>query len=285
MVTINLHDYLVEASRKLGIQQWGCTKQTWLPFVRLKNGLVFHGLPIFHVAGEAASDSQRGTLDREFHIQMLKSLVTIIRDIEFRYLCIRGMVQHANYVFQPGDIVIELGAYLGYYAMYVAQHIGPEGKIIAVELMPENYRVLDLNLKTNFPTNCLAINKGIDSSAGVKTAYTGGYQVCSLREDVVSRFVRESEAVPVETGTVDQILEECHVDEVDFMIIQINGSEIEALEGMERSLPMVRNFAIAAPYGQDAKDHVQIVNDILAENGFEVKVDRVMVYARNTRYS
>ena len=48
---------------------------------------------------------------------------------------------------------------------------------------------------------------------------------------------------------------------------------------------MVKNFAIAAPYGRDAKDHVQIVNGILAENGFEVKVDRTMVYARNIRYS
>ena len=159
--TINLHAYILTASRKLGIQQWGYVKPAWLPFVRLKNGLVFHGLPIPHVAGELPLDSQREIIDGEFHKKMLMSVVTVIRDIEFRYLCRRGIAQHANYAFQPGDIVVELGAYLGYYAMYVAQRIGPEGKIIAVELIPENYRVLDLNLKTNFPTNSLAVNKGI----------------------------------------------------------------------------------------------------------------------------
>ena len=280
MVTINFQDYFQQASRSLGIQieQMGFFKDTLIPFIRLRNGLIFHGLPILHSAEEPLIDFRKGALDKEFQSKILKSLFTIIQDISFRYFCKRGIVQHAYYQFKSGDIIIELGAYLGYYAMFVAQHIGPKGKIIAVELMPENYHVLSQNLKTNFPVNSLAVNKGIYSRSGVKKAYSGGCQVCSLREDVVSKFNPQSKEVTVETETVD-------VNEVDFMVIQINGSEIEALKGMNRSLSMVKNFAIAAPYGREERDHVQIVHDIMTENGFEVKVDRTMVYARNTHFS
>ena len=144
---IDHNAYLSEAIERFKIKTVGFFPEPRMPYIILKDGLVFYGLP-----------GKRGKVFED----ILVGVVEIVKDLEYRHFqSNRALKQHSAYRFQPGDIVVELGAYLGYYAMYAAKQVGPTGRVIAVEMIPENHAVLQLNLETNFPENTVAINRGI----------------------------------------------------------------------------------------------------------------------------
>jgi FkbM family methyltransferase len=49
----------------------------------------------------------------------------------------------------PGAHVIDLGANIGYYAIMEALRVGPEGRVYAIEPVPENYDLLIRNIELN----------------------------------------------------------------------------------------------------------------------------------------
>ena len=181
--------------------------------------------------------------------------------------------------------MVELGAYLGYYSMNAANKIGPSGHLIAVEFVPENYRILCKNLSVNFPDNAQAILKGVSNKKGSKKIYVGGDQVNSFRQDIVSRFSTDFTTIEIETDTVDNILKENDINKVDLMVIQLNGNELDALMGMKDSMDIIDNFAIAAPYEYDGQSSQKIVDEFLRRNRFDTEVSDVWVYAKRKRPS
>jgi len=281
MAEININEYLSSAVSRLKLRRIGCEMDGLIPFVETQNGLIFYGTPVSLNGENLSMDAQNRTMNQRVEERILVEIVQIIQDMEFRYLSKRDISQHSRYTYNQGDVVVELGAYLGYYAMHIAEKIGPSGRVIAVELIPDNYRILKMNLQSNFPDNSLAINKGVYNKKGYKTAYNGHHQLCSFREDVISQYTSSIDSVEVETDTVDNILQENDIDKVDLMIIQINGSEIEALEGMSNSLRSIRNFAIAAPYSKNGANHISVISDLLRKNDFDVDVDNIMIFAKN----
>jgi FkbM family methyltransferase len=50
---------------------------------------------------------------------------------------------------QAGDVCVDAGANCGYFALLLAQRVGPSGKVIAIEAAPDNVRRLRANLELN----------------------------------------------------------------------------------------------------------------------------------------
>lgn len=223
------------------------------PYVTFVNDLTFHGL---------VQGSRQDMVGQ------------ILQDVRSRHLARRPHIQHAHYVYRPGDVVVEIGAFLGFYAMWVVLQVGPTGCVVAIEMIPECCEVLRANLAP-FP-NAVVIEKGVGSYCGKGVAYVGQKQTSGMREDVVSQFNDTVLQVEVEMDTADSILSE--YDSIDMMIVQVNGGELDVLEGMLATLPRVKNIAIASQYDEDGVNHLEVVSDILRSGGFEVVDDGVVVY-------
>lgn len=239
--------------RRMGVSESG------FPYVTLGNDLTFHGL----VTGDS-------------------ELASILGDIRVRHLANRPHIQHKHYQYKPGDTVVEIGAFLGYYTMWVAMQVGTTGKVIAIEAIPECAEVLRENLKP-FP-QAEVIEKAVGNYQGVGKIYVGIRQTCGMREDVVLRYNKTVSEIEVEVDTVDNIL--AGYDSIDMAIIQVNGTELDVLEGMKETLPKIKNIAIASQYDdEDGVSHIEVVRDVLVgEYGnfsmFECCDDGVVVYGR-----
>jgi 3-dehydroquinate dehydratase len=88
------------------------------------------------------------------------------------------------------------------------------------------------------------------------------------------------DAEEIEVDTLDNILEELGVTRVDFIKMDIEGAEIQALEGMERTLKEndVR-LVIAAYHEVDGKPTWKTIVPWLKQMGFRVRVRESYVYA------
>ncbi len=133
---------------------------------------------------------------------------------------------------RPGMVVCDIGAFVGYYSLLAAQRVGSAGKVYAFEPDRHSFGFLVRNIQTNgFADIVTAVPKAISNVTEEASFYfvDGNRRWNSL-------LVR---GVDVTRGTVsctklDEFLQ--NQKRVDVIKIDIEGAEVRALEGMERTL-------------------------------------------------
>ncbi len=58
-----------------------------------------------------------------------------------------------------GDVVVDIGAHIGYYTLLAARTVGKDGKVFAFEPDPDNYALLVKNVEMNGYNNVTAVQK------------------------------------------------------------------------------------------------------------------------------
>ena len=67
---------------------------------------------------------------------------------------------------KEGDIVIDIGAHIGYYTLLFSKLVGKTGKVFAFEAHPDNFTLLKQNVETNGYTNVVVENKAVSNYNG-----------------------------------------------------------------------------------------------------------------------
>ena len=146
---------------------------------------------------------------------------------------------------QPGDIVIDGGGYWGDTALYFAHLVGPAGRVVSYEFEPSNLEALNYNLNLN-PQ--LALRIDVVSSALWDQA---GEEV-NVQPFGPGTSVRSDGEARASTDTIDALVARGDVERVDFIKLDIEGAELNALRGAEATLRRFRpRLAIAAYHKPD----------------------------------
>lgn len=139
---------------------------------------------------------------------------------------------------QPGDIVLDIGAYVGMFTVKAAGLVGMAGKVIAIEPGPENYDLLRWNCEGL--GNVALVKKAIMSTTGTGRLY---YSKSAAANSLVTQWSRH---VEVETITLDELVAELGTDKIDFIKLDAEGAELEVLKGARNVLEKGTRLAIAA---------------------------------------
>jgi FkbM family methyltransferase len=135
----------------------------------------------------------------------------------------------------PGDVVIDLGANVGYFTLVAAALTGPTGRVIAVEPLPENLAALRRNVTLNELTHVEVIDAAVSAREGTAALTVGGTNQSSsiVLED------RGSSAISVDTVTIDGLVERYGVRPA-LIKMDIEGAEEDAVEGGRSTLAEMR---------------------------------------------
>ncbi len=132
---------------------------------------------------------------------------------------------------KPGDIVLDCGAHVGVFTD-IALRRGAS-KVVSIEPDPTNLECL----RRNFPSEIasgrvIIVSKGVWNRDQIITLYIGagnsGSNSMLLDQD--------KGKVEVPVTTVDHLVEELHLPRVDFIKMDIEGAEREALRGATLTL-------------------------------------------------
>jgi FkbM family methyltransferase len=170
---------------------------------------------------------------------------------------------------KKGDVVVDAGARIGTFAAKIAAAVGNEGKIIAIEPEPRNFDCLLKNIAANKLGNVVAVRKMLWSGAGNLDLYLSGNSA-SHSAYLDGFYGPTGESVSVEADTLDGILNELRVGPVDFVKMDIEGSEIEALKGMKSVLENAARLAIAAYHPVQGRLTHTVIIPQLEQLGFKV---------------
>ena len=163
-----------------------------------------------------------------------------------------------------GDAVFEGGSAIGEDTVRIAEIVGPQGRVFAVEPDPENYRFLKVNVR-DFG-NVETINKGVWNCRSLLHFQRGGTLGGHLSSNALPRVC---ETIEVSVDTIDNIT---HNQKVDVIKLNVEGAEIEALEGASRTLEHAREILVSAHHIRNGKYTVAKIMNILKSRGFYVRL-------------
>lgn len=136
-----------------------------------------------------------------------------------------------------GATVVDIGAGMGSMVQIAARLVGPAGRVVACEAHPRTLAGLEALCRANRFDNVMRCGVAIAASEGtVRIEEDGDWE--KLRSAV-------DEGIEVEATTVDRLVERHGLERVDLLIMNIEGAERPAFEGMRETLQRTRRVAIA----------------------------------------
>lgn len=156
----------------------------------------------------------------------------------------RHEIEFISKTLQPGSVVLDIGANIGFYTRILSNLTGPKGKVIAFEPDAANFARLQQNTRLlgNVSVHQLAVSS---SNESLKIYHSKELNV-DHRTYPVDDYASITE---IAATTIDSFLEPG--TRIDFIKMDIQGFEIEALKGMKNTIANnnVRMIMEFWPYG------------------------------------
>lgn len=169
-----------------------------------------------------------------------------------------------------GDVVLDIGAHIGYYTLLAAKLVGEKGKVFAFEPAPDNFALLKKNVDINSYNNVVLIQKAVSNeSARIKLFLTETSSVSYRIYDSMD----ERKSIIVDTITLDEFFED-YKGNINFIKMDIEGSEGKALQGMINLLKENGNIKVATEFYPSALRSSGITPEdylkLLLQHGFKL---------------
>lgn len=198
---------------------------------------------------------------------------------------------------KEGNIVLDLGAHLGYYTLIAARKVGPRGKVFAFEPAPINLDFLKKNVDANnYSQRVTIVPKAISDAGGSGKLFletldsTMGYRMGRAPDDPAVK------SVVVETISLDEFFID-YKEPISVIKMDIEGMEFKALRGMQKLLSKNKNIKIISEFdsrklvlcGTDPIKYLRALKDLAFElteiNEKEKKLKPLMIEEFPSRLS
>ena len=231
----------------------------WWPAFRLYLWLLFGGT----LKGIRSIDGGRILYNYQGHdIVAPRNAAHIFKEIFFDEIYERR--------FKPSGVVVDVGAYAGMFAVKAALSAKT---VIAIEPCPAMFEILQANC-ASLP-NIKLVNLAVSSKTGRIRLYLARSAYGNSTTNKTKTYVKTTAI------TLDDLL----VKPVDFIKIDTEGAEMEALKGATRTLSHLgTKLAIAAyhhlPNGEPELPHIV---EYLQERGYDTHTKDGYVYAERVK--
>ncbi|MBI5708207.1 MAG: FkbM family methyltransferase [Armatimonadetes bacterium] len=161
-------------------------------------------------------------------------------------------------VLKPGMTVLDVGANVGLYTLFMARRVGPEGRVVAIEADPDTAVILERNVRASGFSNVTIANVAVGSELGnlrfQRSAKNRG-------ESHISS-AGEAGSVEVPVKTLDSLCAELSLGPIGYVKMDVEGYEVAALQGFHSRLASDRAMVVQtelmprhlARYGKTPED-------------------------------
>jgi FkbM family methyltransferase len=178
-----------------------------------------------------------------------------------------------SFVAKPGQTVVDVGAHHGFYTLLAASRVGPRGRVIAIEVMPENLSLLRKNVETNKLSQVSIADLAAAESAGQAAFHIP-------KNDMVGSLVydsADSRTITVSKDTLDHILKKAGAEHVDLIKIDVEGACLSVLMGARETLRQKPRLVMEVEGGEaDMAKVRRFVEDL----GYTTHTDASIIYAQ-----
>jgi len=140
---------------------------------------------------------------------------------------------------KAGDMVLDIGANIGYDTVLFANKVGKKGKVIAIEPDPINFEILQKNIKENKLFNVVVVQAAVGNE-------NKKMKIFESRENYGDHRMwgeKGRNTKDVFCRRLDDLLKELDYQKIDFIKMDVQGFEPLVIEGgketIEKSKPII----------------------------------------------
>lgn len=169
-----------------------------------------------------------------------------------------------------GMIALDIGANIGYVTLLLADLVGEKGQVYAVEPSPRNFSILKKNIElNNYSERVSVFQLGISNVSGTTKLYISK----SSNLHSIAKSFNARESIKIKTLKGDDFLKDKPVP--NFIKMDIEGAEVEAIEGMMNTLkkarPPLKILMETHPMYYSPERNFEVQLQQLFQNGFNAK--------------
>jgi FkbM family methyltransferase len=174
-----------------------------------------------------------------------------------------------------GDVVLDLGAHIGWYTLMMSRMVGDKGTVVSVEPNPINYAILCRNIKDNRLENVSAYQVALSDK--------NGYAEMSMSKNPTAHSLaystpNQTKTEKVKTMRLDTLMKQLDIGNIDFAKIDVEGAELKVLEGAPNTLKFGPDLIIES----DNNPQRQRTLNFLRKHDYTVTwIDSENLYAKN----
>ncbi|WP_371504447.1 FkbM family methyltransferase [Nitrosopumilus adriaticus] len=171
----------------------------------------------------------------------------------------------------PGDIVIDVGANIGYYTLIFAQLVGNTGKVIAFEPETKNFEILKKNIAINNLSNVILEQKIVSNTKGKTKLFLADSGIVGHHTNPTKH---NTDFIEVDSITLDDYLDENNLSKkINFLKIDVEGAEIKVLDGA-KSILKNQDLKVFTEFNREVMEKLNMdpkkFLSILTDNGFKL---------------
>lgn len=144
---------------------------------------------------------------------------------------------------QQGDVIVDVGAYIGYFSLLASKRVGNSGCVYAFEPVQENYERMMKNLKVNRAYNVKAYNFGLsdrNETLYINVPIQSPGEATLNRNSIteISGNIKYKKVVKeIRLRPFDEFYKEIGFkNKIKIIKIDVEGAEYKVLKGMETTL-------------------------------------------------
>lgn len=169
------------------------------------------------------------------------------------------------------DIVIDVGANIGYYTLLFSRLVGDQGKVFSFEPEPNNFEILKKNIEVNSYKNVKIEPVALSDKNGELDLFVSD----NMLNHKIYRTENTTKSIKIKTITLDDYISKHELtDKINFVKIDVEGAELKVMNGMKHILQESKKLKIFTEFmfhhlrqcGSEPKDLV----DLLLDEGFEI---------------
>jgi FkbM family methyltransferase len=151
--------------------------------------------------------------------------------------------QRFKAIVASGNVVYDLGANVGFYTLLASVLVGKSGHVYAFEPLARNIAYLRRHLAMNNIENCTVVEAAVAASEG--------YSRFDPSPAHTTAHLAETGQEIVRTLNLDPLVSRGEILPPDVVKIDIEGSELQALEGFQQTITKYRPTIFLATHGAE----------------------------------
>lgn len=185
----------------------------------------------------------------------------------FKYRQDAEEIEFLKHTVKKGDVVLDIGANIGFYSKILSDLVGASGKVYSFEPDKVNFNYFLKN--THGLTNIVPVNKAVADQTKTLKLYTSKLLNVDHRTYKVDEYEDE---LTIDAVSIDDFVSDTF--KVDFIKMDIQGFEVSALKGMKQTFaknPTAKMLTELWPYGLRKAGHscAELIN-LIEQYGLKV---------------
>lgn len=180
-----------------------------------------------------------------------------------------------NFEIKENDIVVDVGAHIGIFSAFAAA-LAKNGTVYSYEPVPENFNLLQENIRNNGLKNIKLFEMAVSKDSGkIKMSLSSLSNSCHSASNGLG-IGNNSRTISANAITLEEIFLRNNLENVNFLKMDCEGLEYEILTNTPKK-QLKKIEKISMEFHEFGKYKASQMKNFLENNGFKISIKRNMI--------